>query len=191
MTGKSEAHSTAQVLTNSFGPMAKVGAHSLVERDAQVGFQAQVGKFCVIERDAVVLERAVVEDYVTVPAGVTVGAKACIGPHVAFADGNSQYPAAGERTTVGEGARIGANCVILHGIAIGRYALIGPGCLVTQDVQDFARVAGTPAAQDGWVCVCGKALNLPLQGDRRATCSCGRTYAVSAGQLTRFTQLGE
>jgi UDP-2-acetamido-3-amino-2,3-dideoxy-glucuronate N-acetyltransferase len=191
MTGKSQTDSTAQVLTSSFGPMAKVGAHSLLERDARVGFQAQVGKFCVIERDAVILDRALIEDYVTVPAGVTVGEKACIGPHVTFADGNGQYPAAGERTSIGEGARIGANCVILRGVSIGRYALIGPGCLVTQDVQDFARVASSPSQQDGWVCQCGKPLNLPLQGERRATCSCGRTYSVSDGQLTRFTQLGE
>jgi hypothetical protein len=41
------------------------------------------------------------------------------------------------------------------------------------------------------VCACGKALALPQQGDRRATSSCGRSYAVSDGQLTHYTQLGE
>ena len=191
MTSKNQTDSSAQVLTSSFGPMAKVEAFSRLEYGSQVSHGAQIGKFCGIERDAFIMERAVVEDYVCVPSSVTVGEKAWIGPHVTFADGHGQYPTAGERTHIGEGARIGANAIILCGVSIGRYAVIGPGCLVTQDVQDFARITASSSQQDGWVCQCGKPLSLPLQGDKRATCSCGRSYAVSDGQLTRFTQLGE
>ena len=43
------------------------------------------------------------------------------------------------------GASLGANCTILPGITIGRYALIGAGAVATNDVPDYAIIAGNPA----------------------------------------------
>ena len=43
-----------------------------------------------------------------------------------------------------KGAWIGANVVILRGISIGRYAIVGAGSVVTQDVPDYAVVVGNP-----------------------------------------------
>jgi acetyltransferase-like isoleucine patch superfamily enzyme len=49
------------------------------------------------------------------------------------------------KTTVKKRAGIGSNATILAGITIGKGALIGAGAVVTQDVPDYAIVAGVPA----------------------------------------------
>jgi len=114
-----------------------------------------------------------------------------IGPHVVFAANGGILAAVGERTLIGAGARIGANVTLLRGITVGCHAQIGPGSLVVRDVPDYGRVAGNVAQQDGWVCACGKALNLPLTGDKHATCSCGRSYRLLDDQLSKYQQLGD
>lgn len=40
---------------------------------------------------------------------------------------------------------IGANSIILHGVSIGKNAIVGAGSVVTKDVPDGAVVAGNPA----------------------------------------------
>lgn len=46
--------------------------------------------------------------------------------------------------TIGEGAAIGANAVIV-GCRVGRYALVGSNAVVTRDVPDYAIVSGIGA----------------------------------------------
>ena len=46
---------------------------------------------------------------------------------------------------IGFGADIGMNASILPGVRVGRQAIVGAGAVVTQDVPDFAVVAGVPA----------------------------------------------
>ena len=56
-----------------------------------------------------------------------------------------------EHTQVRRGATIGANATIVCGVAIGRYAFIGAGAVVTHDVPDYALMLGVPACQKGWM----------------------------------------
>lgn len=44
-----------------------------------------------------------------------------------------------------EGAWIGAHTIILPGVSIGRYAIIGAGSVVTKDVPDYGVAVGNPA----------------------------------------------
>jgi acetyltransferase-like isoleucine patch superfamily enzyme len=46
---------------------------------------------------------------------------------------------------IGYGADVGMNASILPGVRIGQHAIIGAGAVVTQDVPDYAVVAGVPA----------------------------------------------
>jgi acetyltransferase-like isoleucine patch superfamily enzyme len=46
---------------------------------------------------------------------------------------------------IGYGADIGVNSVILPGIHVGAHAIVGAGAVVTEDVPDYAVVAGVPA----------------------------------------------
>ena len=41
-------------------------------------------------------------------------------------------------------------------------AFIGAGAVVTKDVPDHALVAGNPAKQIGWMCICGEKLDASL-----------------------------
>ena len=91
-----------------------------------------------------------------------------LGPHVCFT--NDKIPRAIDiegrlkgnddwivsPILVKEGASIGAHSVLLPGIEIGSFAMIGSGSVVTKDVPDHALVYGNPAVQRGWVCRCGE-----------------------------------
>jgi acetyltransferase-like isoleucine patch superfamily enzyme len=50
-----------------------------------------------------------------------------------------------KRVTVGLGADVGMNATILPGVRVGAHSIVGAGAVVTQDVPDYAVVAGVPA----------------------------------------------
>ena len=78
-----------------------------------------------------------------------------------------------QRLDVGKGATLGANCTVVCGVTIGRYAFVGAGAVVTRDIPDYAVVFGTPARHRGWMCECGEKLSF---ADQQAECSCGKSY---------------
>jgi acetyltransferase-like isoleucine patch superfamily enzyme len=47
--------------------------------------------------------------------------------------------------TIGYGADIGMNATILPGVHVGAHSIVGAGAVVTQDVPEYAVVAGVPA----------------------------------------------
>ena len=69
------------------------------------------------------------------------------------------------------GAAVGSRSVVLPGITIGRWALIGAGSVVTKDVPDHGLVVGNPAKLIGWACVCARRLEESLKCP-----GCGRVY---------------
>lgn len=75
------------------------------------------------------------------------------------------------KTLVKQGATLGANCTIVCGIEIGRYAFIGAGSVVNKNVPDYALMVGVPAKQIGWMSEFGDKLDLPLHGSAEAVCS--------------------
>ncbi len=52
--------------------------------------------------------------------------------------------------TCEDGSSIGARAVCVAPVTIGRWALVAAGSVVTEDVDDFAIVAGVPARRVGW-----------------------------------------
>src|SRR5207244_9203348 len=106
-----------------------------------------------------------------------------VGPDVTFA--NDPRPRSGRhldrnaRTLVREGASLGAGAILLPGVTVGRFAMVGAGSLVTRDVPDFALAYGGPAQRHGFVCRCGQNLRF---GEERAACVCGRAYLLSGGE---------
>lgn len=55
---------------------------------------------------------------------------------------------------------LGANSVILPGVTIGRWALVGVGAVVTHNVPDHGLVLGNPAWLVGYVCRCANRLTV-------------------------------
>ncbi|MEM2540822.1 MAG: N-acetyltransferase, partial [Candidatus Methanomethylicia archaeon] len=54
---------------------------------------------------------------------------------------------------VKKGASIGANATILCGVTIGRYAMVGAGAVVIENVPDFGLVYGNPARLQEEICI--------------------------------------
>ena len=51
----------------------------------------------------------------------------------------------GSDIVVEDGAWIGAGCILLPGVTVGRNAVVGAGSVVTKDVPADAVAAGNPA----------------------------------------------
>ncbi|RZI96480.1 MAG: hypothetical protein EOO67_00170 [Microbacterium sp.] len=91
------------------------------------------------------------------PVGVTIGFGLVVGRDVTFAGGVTcaarYYDERGaggqEFATIGDGAVIGANAVLVGGVTIGRRAMVGANSVVLSDVPDGAVVMGSPARRVG------------------------------------------
>jgi len=183
--------STSTILANQVGDWTVVRAFTRIEQDACVGRYCKIGNYCRILRSAWLGSHVEIEDYVTVPGSVRIEDGVLLGAHVTFVEGGHPTAAACAPTLIGKGARIGARTTLLGGVSVGRYAQTDPGTLITEDVPDHAHITVSGSKQSGWVCVCGKELALPLQGERFITCACARSYRLSEGHLTKVTQLGD
>jgi acetyltransferase-like isoleucine patch superfamily enzyme len=91
---------------------------------------------------------------------------------------------------VRHGASIGGGAVVLPGVTIGCFALVGAGAVVTRDVPERGIVYGNPAVLRGFACDCGHPLG---RGDSRkggmvmVCASCGRRAEIP---LATFAQIG-
>jgi UDP-2-acetamido-3-amino-2,3-dideoxy-glucuronate N-acetyltransferase len=87
-------------------------------------------------------------------------------------------------TLVKKGATLGANCTIVCGTTVGKFAFIGAGAVVNKDVPDYALMVGVPARQIGWMSEYGEQLDLPLSGNAETTCQhTGKKYILQENQL--------
>jgi acetyltransferase-like isoleucine patch superfamily enzyme len=180
-------HPTADVAPEArIGPGTRVWHQAQVREGAVIGAGCTIGKGVYIDRDVVIGDRVKVQNRASLYRGLTVEDGVYIGPHVTFA--NDKYPRAVNAdgtpqtdddwqlvpTRVREGASIGAGAVVLPGVTIGRWAMVGAGAVVTRDVADQALATGNPARVAGYVCVCGRPLDRGGAGWRCPACD--RSY---------------
>lgn len=166
------------------GPATRVWHFAQIRERARVGAECSVGKGVYIGADVVVGDRCKIENNASLFEGLTVEDGVFIGPHVVFT--NDRLPRATNpdgtlqtaedwtlgKSTVRRGASIGAGAIVIPGLEIGRYALVGAGSVVTRDVPAHALVVGNPARRVGWVCACGRERmpNGPV-GDQELRCA--------------------
>jgi UDP-2-acetamido-3-amino-2,3-dideoxy-glucuronate N-acetyltransferase len=154
-------------------------AHVL--RDSRIGKDCRIGQNVVIGPHARIGDGVKIQNNVSVYEGVTLEDNVFCGPSVVFT--NVHNPRSEIRrmdelrpTLVRHGATLGANCTIVCGITIGRYAFVGAGAVVTKDVPDFALVLGNPARVAGWMCACGNRITLEA-GEGDGVCrACQKRY---------------
>lgn len=171
------------------GRGTKIWHFSHVMKGATIGEDCSIGQNVLIASTAVVGNRVKIQNNVAVYDAVTLEDGVFCGPSMVFTNvinpraeivRKSEY----RPTLVRRGATLGANCTIICGHTVGRYAFVAAGAVVTRDVPDYALVAGVPARQIGWMCRCaGSRLDFDRQGN--AVCAaCGQRYRLE-GQTVR------
>ena len=123
---------------------AEIGTDCSFGQNVFVGNKVLIGNNVKIQNNVSVYDEVVLEDDVF------------CGPSMVFTNVHNPRSAIPRKdeyrpTLVKQGANLGANCTIICGVTIGRYAFIGAGAVVTKDVPDFALMAGVPARQIGKV----------------------------------------
>lgn len=173
-------HETAVLDDNvEIGEGSKIWHFSHVLSGSRLGEQCNIGQNVVIGPDTNIGKGCKIQNNVSVYKGVTLEDGVFCGPSMVFT--NIYNPRAEIRkmdqvrpTLVKHGATLGANCTIVCGTTIGRYAFIGAGAVVTHNVPDHALMAGNPARRIGWTCECGERL-----GDDLECLACGETYIMT------------
>ncbi|MBI4169134.1 MAG: Gfo/Idh/MocA family oxidoreductase [Acidobacteria bacterium] len=186
------AHETAIVEEPSeIGEGTKIWHFSHVMKNARIERDCSIGQNVFIGSDVVVGRNVKIQNNVSLFTGVILEDDVFCGPSMVFTNVTNPRSHISRKheyrkTIVKKGASLGANCTILCGHTIGRYAFIGAAAVVTSDVPDHALVVGNPGRIVGWMCRCGLKLAFAPDGTRateRAHClTCGSRY-VKRGTL--------
>ena len=123
----------------TIGEDTKIGAFVEIQKNAHIGAS------CKISSHTFVCEGVTIEDGVFVGHGVMFTNDKH--PRSVNPDGSMQTEEDWKvvPTLVKKGASIGTGAIIICGITIGEYAMVGAGAVVTKDVGPGAVVAGVPA----------------------------------------------
>jgi len=174
-------HSSAHVDDGvSIGDGTRVWHFSHLLKGSKIGKDCRIGQNVVIGPNVVIGNQVKIQNNVSVYDGVTLEDNVFCGPSMVFTNvlnPRSEIPRMHEKreTLVKEGATLGANCTIICGHTIGRYAFIGAGAVVTKDVPDYALVLGNPGEIKGWMCKCG--VRLQSRDNGKWVCPiCNKTY---------------
>lgn len=124
---------------------AKIGNNCTLGQNVNVSNNVTIGNGVKVQNNVSIYEGVEIEDYVF--CGPSCVFTNDLTPRAKYPKGSTGY----KKTIVKEGASIGANATIVCGHTIGKYAMIAAGAVVTNDVPDYALMAGVPAKQIGWV----------------------------------------
>jgi acetyltransferase-like isoleucine patch superfamily enzyme len=187
-------HPTAEVSDAAeIGAGTKIWSHVQIREGAAIGSECVLGKDAYVDVDVRIGDRCKLQNGVFVFHGFNLEDGVFLGPGVMLL--NDKHPRAinpdgslksdsdwkVSEAVVRHGAAVGGGAVILPGVNIGRFAMVGSGAVVTHDVPDHAIVVGNPARLKGFACVCGQALK-PQESRPDAVlmhCSaCGRAASI-------------
>lgn len=183
-------HPTAEVSSQAtLHDGVKIWHQAQVRERAFIGANCIIGKGAYIDFDVAIGANSKIQNGVYVYHGVTIEEGVFLGPGVILtndrtpravtADGSQKSDADWQVSpiVVKQGASLGARAVILPGVVIGEYALVGAGAVVTRDVPPHGLVYGNPARLQGYVCCCGATLQ-PIDEGEWFCATCKRHYEL-------------
>jgi len=120
----------------------------------------EIGTGCNIEKGAMLNSEVVIDDHggvgvnCLISPGTRIGKHVMMGPECLIFTNNHRFDRSQlkfdgytERrpVVIGDHAWIGARCIILPGVTIGKGSIVGAGSVVTKDIPDYCVAAGNPA----------------------------------------------
>ena len=161
-----------------------------ISAGARIGARCSFGQNVFVANDVRIGDNVKIQNNVSVYDAVTLEDDVFCGPSMVFT--NVYNPRAAvtrkseyRRTLVRSGATLGANCTLVCGVTVGRYAFVGAGAVVQRDVPEFALMVGVPARRIGWMSRHGERLALPSSGHAEAACpATGERYRLDGETLS-------
>ena len=151
---------------------------------ARIGNGCSLGQNVFVGNDVVIGNNVKIQNNVSVYDAVQLEDDVFCGPSMVFTNVYNPRSAVTRKdeyrkTRIKRGATLGANCTIVCGITVGKYALIGAGAVINRDVPDYALMVGVPAKQIAWISQHGERLDLPMSGEGTTTCPVtGKRYRL-------------
>jgi len=121
------------------GENCKIGDYAILNSKKgyiSIGSESAINEFCIIQGSG----------------GVEIGQRCAIAPSVKFlknhiipVDKNAKYGSTTDKLTkVGRNVWIGADTVIIDGVAVGDYTIVGANSFVNKNIPSSVVAAGTP-----------------------------------------------
>ena len=182
-------HETAVVDPGcDLGKGTKIWHFSHVIKGSKIGRGCNIGQNAMIGPDVSMGAGCKIQNNVSIYKGVTLEDDVFCGPSMVFT--NVYNPRSAIRrmdeirpTLIKQGATLGANSTIVCGHTVGRFAFVGAGAVVIDDVPDYGLMVGNPAKLKGWMCQCGIRIHFDKTG--KAVCdACGSKYEKKGDQVS-------
>lgn len=158
-------HSSSIIEDNVIiGKDTKVWHFTHIMQGAEIGDRCNIGQNVFIASKVKIGNGVKIQNNVSLYIGVECEDDVFFGPSCVFTnvinprsfiERKTEY----KKTLIKRGASIGANATIVCGNTIGKYALVGAGSVVRENVEDYACVSGNPAKKIGYVGEYGHRLN--------------------------------
>jgi len=186
------AHETAIIDEGAvIGKDSRIWHFAHICGGARIGEKVSLGQNVFVANEVTIGDHCKIQNNVSIYDQVYLAEGVFCGPSMVFTNVHNpralierkgQY----RQTRVARGATLGANCTIVCGITIGEFAFVGAGAVVTENVKDYALVAGVPGRQIGWMSQYGERIPLPLKGTGSYTCEITGVKYTLENELMRL-----
>lgn len=195
-------HPTADVSDEAeVGPGTRIWHQVHIREGAVIGRECVLGKGTYVDLNVRIGDRCKLQNGVFVFHGFSLEEGVFLGPGVMLL--NDKNPRAinldgslksdsdwtVSSGAIRRGASVGGGAVVLPGINVGRFAMIGAGSVVTRDVVDHGIAFGNPARLKGFACACGQQLAVVERNPGGMLMRCPRCATELSIPLNDYAQL--
>ena len=176
---------------------AKIGANSRIWHwthvcaGAEIGRDVSLGQNVFVGNKVIIGDKCKIQNNVSVYDNVYLEEGVFCGPNMVFTNvynprslivRKNEY----KDTFIKKGASLGANCTIICGITVEKFAFVGAGAVANKNIPAYALMVGVPAKQIGWMSQFGEQLDLPLTGNSSTVCQhTGDVYLLEENSIMK------